>query len=58
MSVVAMESHCLKTVTIHVIDYSDFILSDHKARCKSLQQFQLTLESLKTVIFPALSLPS
>ena len=37
MSVVAMESHCMKTVTIHLVDKSDFILSDHKTRCKSLQ---------------------
>ena len=37
MSVVAMESHCMNTVTIHLVDKSDFILSDHKTRCKSLQ---------------------
>ena len=37
MSVVAMESHCMKTVMIHLTDKNDFILSDHKTRCKSLQ---------------------
>ena len=35
MSVVAMESQCMKTVTIHLVDKSDFILSDRKTRCKS-----------------------
>ena len=58
MSVVAMESQCMKIIMIHVVDKSDFILSDHKTGCKSLQQFQLSLQSLRTVIFPALSLPS
>ena len=37
MSVVAMESYCMKTVMIYLADKSDFILSDHKTRCKSLQ---------------------
>ena len=37
MSVVAMESQCMKTIMIHLIDKSDFILSDHKTPCKSLQ---------------------
>ena len=37
MSVVAIESYCMKTVMIHLVDKSDFILSDHKTRCKSLQ---------------------
>ena len=49
-------------LNLHVImmkpEISDFILSDHKTRGKSLQQFQLSLQSLRTVIFPALSLPS
>ena len=29
-----MESQCIKTIMIHPVDKSDFILSDHKARCK------------------------
>ena len=37
MSVVAMESQCMKTIMIHLVDESDFMLSDHKTRCKSLQ---------------------
>ena len=37
MSVVAMVSYCMKTVKIHLVNKSDFILSDHKTRCKSLQ---------------------
>ena len=37
MSVVAMESYCVKTVMIHPINKSEFILSDHKKCCKSLQ---------------------
>ena len=37
MSVVAMEFQCMKTIMIHLVDQSDFIPSDHKARCKSLQ---------------------
>ena len=36
MSVVAMESYCMKTVMIHFVDKSDSVLSDHKTRCKSL----------------------
>ena len=36
MSVIAMESCCMK-VLIHLLDKSDFIVSDHKTRCKSLQ---------------------
>ena len=30
MSVVAMESQCMKTIMIHLVDKSDFMLSDHK----------------------------
>ena len=37
MSVVAVESECMKTIMIHLIDKSDSIQSDHKTRCKSLQ---------------------
>ena len=37
MSVVAIESQCMKTIMIHFVDKSDFILSDHKTRCKALQ---------------------
>ena len=37
MSAVAMESECMKTNIIYLVDKSDFILSDHKTRCKSLQ---------------------
>ena len=37
MSVVAMESHYMRTIMIHLVDKGDFILSDHKTRCKSLQ---------------------
>ena len=37
MSVFAMESQYMKTIMIHLADKSDFILSDHKTRCKSLQ---------------------
>ena len=51
MSVVAMEFYCMKTVMIHLINKSDFILSDQKTGCKSLQQIQLSLQSLRTVIF-------
>ena len=40
MSVVAMESHCIKTVMIHLVDKSGFLLSDHKTRCKSLGPFR------------------
>ena len=29
MSVFVMESQCLKTIMIHLVDKSDFILSDH-----------------------------
>ena len=35
MLVVAMESQCMKTIRIHLVDKSDFIPSD-KTRCKSL----------------------
>ena len=35
MSIVAMKSQCMKTIIIHLIDKSDFILSDHKTLCKS-----------------------
>ena len=58
MSVFAMEAQCMKTIMMHLVDKSDFILSDHQTRCKSLQQFQLSLQSLRPVIFPPLSLPS
>ena len=37
MSVVAMESQCMKTTMIHIGDKNNFILSDHKTRYKSLQ---------------------
>ena len=37
MSVVGMESQCMKTIMIHLVDKSDFMLSNHKTRCKSLQ---------------------
>ena len=37
MSVLAMESQCMKTIMIHLVDKSDFILSDYKTRCKSLE---------------------
>ena len=37
MSVVAMEFQSMKTIVIHLVDKSDFLLSDHKRRCKSLQ---------------------
>ena len=36
MSVFAKESKCMKTIMVHLIDKTDFILSDHKTRCKSL----------------------
>ena len=37
MFVVAMESQCMKTIMIHLVDKSDFLLSDHKTYWKSLQ---------------------
>ena len=37
MSVVAMESQCMKTIMKHLVNKRDFILFDHKTRCKSLQ---------------------
>ena len=37
MSAFAMESQYMKAITIHLADKSDFILSDHETRCKSLQ---------------------
>ena len=58
MSVVVMEFRCMKTIMIHLVDKSDFMLSDQKTRCKSLQSFQLSLQSLRTENFPALSLHS
>ena len=58
MSVFAMESQYMKTIMIHLADKSDFIPSDHETRCKSLQAQLDLLQSLRTVIFPALSLPS
>ena len=33
-----MESQCMKTIVIHLIDKSDFILSDHKTRWQSTLQ--------------------
>ena len=58
MSVFAMESQYMKSIMIHLADKSDdFILPDHETRCKSLQLIQLNLQGLRTVIFPALSLP-
>ena len=38
MSVVAMESQCMNAIRTHLVDKSDFIISDHKTRCKSFQQ--------------------
>ena len=38
MSVFAMESQYMKTIMIHLADKSDFILSDHETRCKSLHE--------------------
>ena len=58
MSVFAIESQNMKTIMIHLADKNDFVLSDHETRCKSLQYIQLSLQSLRTVIFPALSFPS
>ena len=40
MLVVAMESQCMKTIKIHLVDKSDFILTDHETRCKSKSLFQ------------------
>ena len=37
MLVVAIESQCMKKIIIHIVDKSDFVLSDHKTRSKSLQ---------------------
>ena len=37
MSVFATESQYMETIMIHLADKSDFILSDHKTRCKSLK---------------------
>ena len=37
MSVFAMESQYIKTIMIYLVDKSDFILSDHETRCKSLR---------------------
>ena len=34
MSVLALESECMKSIAIHLVDKSDFIPSDHKTRCK------------------------
>ena len=30
MSIVNMESQCMKTIMVHLVDKSDFILPDHK----------------------------
>ena len=37
MSVFATESQYMRAVMIHLEDKSNFILSDHETRCKSLQ---------------------
>ena len=37
MSVFATESQYMKTIMIHLADKSEFILSDHETRSKSLQ---------------------
>ena len=37
MSVLGKESQCMKTIMKHLVDKRNFILSDHKTRCKSLQ---------------------
>ena len=58
MSVVAMESYSIKTVLIHLADESNFILSDHKRHCNLCSNSRLSLQSLRTVIFLALNLPS
>ena len=42
MSVVAMESQCMKTIMIHLVDKSDFILSDYKT---TLQIFPVIRKS-------------
>ena len=54
MSVSAMESQYIKTIMIQLVNRSDFILSDHETGCKSFQQIQLILRSLRTVTFPTL----
>ena len=36
-----MESQYKKTIMIHLVDKSDFLLSDHEKRCKSLQPVEL-----------------
>ena len=36
MSVVAMESQCIKIIMIHLVDKCHFMFSDHKTRYKSL----------------------
>ena len=37
MSFFDMESQCMKTIMINNIEKSDFVPSDHKTCCKSLQ---------------------
>ena len=37
MSGFAMESQYMKIIMIRLADKSDYILSDHETRCKSLQ---------------------
>ena len=37
MYVFAMESQNIKTIMKDLTDKSDFVLSDHETRCKSLQ---------------------
>ena len=56
MSVVAMESQCMKTIMIHLVGKSDFMPSDHKTHCKSLQQFQLNLAKSENCDFSCIKL--
>ena len=54
MSVSAMESQCMNTIMIHLVDKSDFLLFDNKTQCTFLQYFQMSLRNLRSAIFPAL----
>ena len=49
MSVVAMELQCMKTMMIHLVDKSDFILFDHKTCYKSLHRVATNLENLENL---------
>ena len=40
MSVVGMESQCMKAIRTHLVDKSDFILFDRKIRCKTFQRLK------------------